>query len=63
MAEILLDEIAEAHCLSIVDEVFALFESWTHELLCHATKESHSANHRCEETIALSSCQSFQFNR
>jgi hypothetical protein len=41
IAEILLDESIQIRCLSIIDEVFALFESWTHELLSYA-KGGHS---------------------
>lgn len=40
IAEIVLDESTQAHCLSLVDEVFALFESWTHELLDYAKGRS-----------------------
>jgi hypothetical protein len=29
----------QAHCLLLVDEVFALFEAWTHELLSYATRK------------------------
>ncbi|WP_404785335.1 hypothetical protein [Altericista sp. CCNU0014] len=36
IANIPLNEIAQAHCLYVVDEVFALFETWTHELLRYA---------------------------
>jgi hypothetical protein len=40
IAEIQLDAITQARCLSLVDEVFMLFESWTHELLSYAKGES-----------------------
>ncbi|MBD1903623.1 hypothetical protein NDI44_27520 [Trichocoleus sp. DQ-A3] len=40
IAKILLDESTQARCLSLVDEVFALFESWTHELLDYAKRHS-----------------------
>jgi hypothetical protein len=40
MAKILLDESTQSRCLSLVDEVFALFESWTHELLYCAKRHS-----------------------
>ncbi len=40
IAEILLDEATQARCLSLVDEVFVLFESWTHELLSYAKGHS-----------------------
>lgn len=33
IAEIPLDESSQARCLSLIDEVFALFETWTNELL------------------------------
>lgn len=39
-AEIVLDEATQAHCLFLVDEVFALFESWTYELLDYAKGHS-----------------------
>jgi hypothetical protein len=31
-----LDEATQARCLALVDEVFALFESWAFELFCYA---------------------------
>jgi hypothetical protein len=40
IAEIPLDPAVRLRCLSLVDEVFALFESWTHELLTYAQKHS-----------------------
>jgi hypothetical protein len=40
MAKIRLDESTQARCLSLVDEVFVLFESWTHELLDYAKGHS-----------------------
>jgi hypothetical protein len=36
IAEILLDEKTQTHCLWLVDEVFALFASWTDELFRYA---------------------------
>jgi hypothetical protein len=39
IAEISLDEATQAHCLLLVDEVFALFAAWTHELLSYATRK------------------------
>lgn len=36
IAGIPLDESIQARCLSLVDEVFTLFEAWTHELLHYA---------------------------
>ncbi len=36
IAEILLDGATKVRCFSLVDEVFALFESWTQELLQYA---------------------------
>lgn len=39
IAEISLDEATQAHCLLLVDDVFALFEAWTHELLSYATRK------------------------
>jgi hypothetical protein len=41
IAEIVLDEATQTRCLFLVDEVFALFESWTHELLSYAREHSH----------------------
>jgi hypothetical protein len=40
ISKIPLDESTQARCLTLVDEVFALFESWTHELLDYAKKHS-----------------------
>ncbi|TAE85577.1 MAG: hypothetical protein EAZ60_19685 [Oscillatoriales cyanobacterium] len=40
IAKIQLDESTQARCLSLVDEIFALFESWAHELLCYAKGHS-----------------------
>jgi hypothetical protein len=40
IAKIVLDEQTQADCLYLVDEVFALFEAWTHELLCYAKRYS-----------------------
>lgn len=40
ITEIVLDESTQARCLSLVDEVFSLFESWTHELLDYAKGHS-----------------------
>jgi len=40
IAGIPLDETTQARCLSLVDEVFRLFESWTHELLDYAKGHS-----------------------
>ena len=36
IAEIPLDDSIQARCLLLVDQVFALFEAWTHELLHYA---------------------------
>jgi hypothetical protein len=41
IAEIPLDQITEANCLALVEEVFGLFAAWTDELLCYA-KGGHS---------------------
>lgn len=38
IVKIPLDEATQARCLALVDEVFALFESWTHELLSYAKR-------------------------
>lgn len=38
ISKIPLDESTQARCLALVEEVFALFESWTHELLDYAKK-------------------------
>lgn len=38
IAQIPLDKPTQARCLTLVDEVFALFESWTHELLAYANR-------------------------
>ncbi len=38
-----LDQITEANCLTLVDEVFALFEAWTHELLDYARAQSNGS--------------------
>ncbi len=40
ISEICLDDATQARCLELVDEVFALFESWTHELLSYAKEDS-----------------------
>jgi hypothetical protein len=48
IAEMPLDEATKARCFSLVDQVFALFESWTHELLDYATR--HPFVHREEDT-------------
>ncbi|MBL1178191.1 hypothetical protein [Pantanalinema sp. GBBB05] len=40
IAGIPLDEVTQARCLYLVDEVFGLFEAWTHELLDHAKGHS-----------------------
>ncbi|GAB4372480.1 MAG: hypothetical protein Kow00121_14890 [Elainellaceae cyanobacterium] len=40
IAGIRLDETTQARCLSLVDEVFELFEAWTHELLDYAKAHS-----------------------
>lgn len=40
IAKILLDESTQARCISLVDEIFALFESWTNELLYYAKGHS-----------------------
>lgn len=40
IALILLDESTQARCLSLVDQVFGLFESWTYELLYYAKGHS-----------------------
>lgn len=40
IAKIPLDEATQARCLALVDEVFALFEAWTNELLDYAKKYS-----------------------
>ena len=40
ISEICLDGATQARCLDLVDEVFALFESWTHELLSYAKGHS-----------------------
>lgn len=36
IADIVLNEVTEIRCLCIVEEVFTLFEDWTHELLRYA---------------------------
>lgn len=39
LAEIPLDEAQRAHCLTLVTQVFQLFEEWTAELLAYALEE------------------------
>lgn len=42
LAKIELDEAGRERCLKLVEEVFALFEAWTHELLVFARAELHA---------------------
>jgi hypothetical protein len=44
IAKISLDEPTQARCFLLIDEVFALFESWTHELLNYAKEPSINAS-------------------
>jgi hypothetical protein len=52
IAKIVLDETTRERCLSLVDEVFTLFESWTHELLCYAQAHPVSRLSQLEYSLA-----------
>lgn len=52
IAGILLDETTQVRCLSLVDEVFGLFESWTHELLDYAKGHSFAFSSR-KATVSI----------
>lgn len=58
MIKIRLDESTQARCLYLVDEVFALFEAWTNELLdCaknHSLLRHHSAQQEAIEIVGKS---------
>ena len=52
IAKIQLDEATQTRCLALVDEVFRLFESWTHELLDYAKEHSlASSSHKATVSI------------